>query len=209
MPPTLDRSILESALELYEGLGKAFVELQIYGESHPRFGTTLEHVQGLISKFFQTRPTYVSIVFGISDQGVEFQRIPLPGLQAHGERLRKALRELSVSMLQVEPGVATGDVSRLASALRKRVREPGSFKRENGSEDRVGPFRLISDDEARELAEAQQTDGMSGADDKAALGDLPELLVSETALAAVMASYRDVLSSTEQGDSSIIFWCLR
>jgi HD-GYP domain-containing protein (c-di-GMP phosphodiesterase class II) len=199
MAPAVDRSLLASTLEIFESLGRAFAGLQVYGESHPRYSTTLDQAQELLAKFFQERSSYVSVVFGINRDGVEFQRIPLVGLQAHGERLRRALGELSISMLQVDSGVTAEDVSRLASTLRERLRSADSQAPGENGEDRIGPFRLVSKDEARALAEARQAGSLTGSEDSTESTDLPDLMVSEAALAAVMASYRDVLSSTEQG----------
>jgi len=196
MSPVLDRSSVKSAAEIFEGLGALLLDLQIYGPGHPRFQNTLDRAWGMVTAYMESHPTGGALLFTVAEGCVEFQRIPLVGLQPQGDRLLKALTQLSVGVLRLARGISRDDLARFVTTVSGRLRGP----RKDGVPDDPGAgFQLISRDDSMAYEEARKASLQLSAPPDPASVALPQFTVSEGVLRTVLTTYRELVTNAEAG----------
>ncbi|MBI4602143.1 MAG: HD domain-containing protein [Planctomycetes bacterium] len=188
------------AERIFDALGAAVSELQLYGEGHPRFQRAAGLVLGMLKDLAEKHPASRYVTFFLNGKQVEFRRVPLGGLSAHGERLVKLLDAGGIGAVRIEMGIALDGVCRLVRALQRPMRtmpapEPGPGAAAGGG------FRLFAPEEARLMAIVR--DRNAGLDEEAGAGDLgyslPELRIPQEAFESILRSYCALFSSIEGG----------
>jgi len=197
MPLAIDRAAIKSATATFDALGLSLGDLQVYGESHPRFQGDVEQVVRLAREYFDRHPRSKHLTFVIRGGGVEYRRIPLVGTQSHGERLVKVLEGLTIEHLKIESGISAEEVILLVKAVHEKSRPQGGPSTEMSKPD--ARFRLIPAEEVRAQEKAMEERSAETFDPENL--SLPEFKISEDALGPVLSTYQALLANVESGRS--------
>lgn len=199
MPLVVDRAALQSAGEVFENFGAAVSDLRIYGPGHPRYQGTLVRIAGLVEEYFKSHPSSRHLIFEVQGETVEFRRVPLVSLQAHGQKLAGILSSMDVALARFERGVSQEElgrwVSALAEAFKKSAKAP-VLERPSWKDPKL---RLVLKTEMDAASKSSRLEtGLEGAADLEELS-FPEFQVSEDALGAVLTTYQVLLANVEKG----------
>jgi len=198
MVGTIDRVALKNAQRLFEFVGLCLYEVQIYGRAHPRSEKAKDVVVAEAAKYFERSGAGKTVAYHFSDSQVEFRRLPLIHLTAHGERLKKTAERLELGALQLQKGISAAQVDALMAGLaakqRSQLIEPAAAGQRAATD--ADGFRLYTVEEANALALARDASLSAGGGGLFGVS-VPEFLVSTQTFESVLSAYCALFSDLE------------